>query len=362
MSDTLDVQAAVDDYLAQLAAFRFSQATPAAPVALSIGELRPDLLTSMSQVPEPGYRRLAGGLRGIADPFAAGVLAVQLGGLVEHGQDPGKLGEAMVARLPGDLAAARRFVVRLAERDGTADPAHAAPTALQAAASVEPLGAAAWAALVMLVPAAMAAWTRHPASRRVAARDHQLVEDASSLSHCSPYGYYIAELLSAADGVELVVLSPEQRKGFVVELEVVRNIAHLQALLEDALVGDPADGWLDGPPIDPDIAAIARSERMIAREQSYAIHWNLQHRDGIRERPGIPNIPGISATLPFEAKVGDLPPVNGRGVVLMRPAGPIKRGCGAGSFFAPIHDALRSRVHVRQVLDASEVDRWLGEL
>jgi hypothetical protein len=362
MSDTLDVQIAADGYLAQLGEFRFAQAAPVMPDALSIGRLRPALLATMSQAPAALYQRLAAGLTGMADPFAAGVLAIQLGALVEHGQHPAMLGEAMVARLPGDLAAARRFVLRLADRDGNADPARAAPAALQAAASLEPVGAAAWAALGTLVPAAMAAWVRHAASRRAAARDHQLVQDARSLSRCSHCGYFIAELLSAADGVELVVLSPEQRKGFVVELEVVRNIAHLQALLEDALVGDPAEGWLDGPRIDPNIAAIARSEHLIERERSYAISWNLQHRGGIREKPGHLNLPTASATLPFEATVHDLLAMDGRGIVLMRPAGPIKRLCGAGNMFAPIHDALRSRVHVRKILDASEVDLWLSEL
>jgi hypothetical protein len=100
----------------------------------------------------------------------------------------------------------------------------------------------------------------------------------------------------------------------VVELEVVRNIAHLQALLEDALVGDPAGGWLDGPRIDPHIAAFAGSERFMDHEQSYALGWNFQHRGGIREQPGDINLPTISATLPFEGKVADLPAVNGRGV------------------------------------------------
>jgi hypothetical protein len=337
----MSADAAISDYLALLAAYRAVPATPAFDHALSFAQF-PALYDALRDDPPLVYARLADGLAQVTNGFAGGMLAIQLGSYVEQGAPPALLGNALTSWLPRAFADARRFIDN---SDNGADPA----------------AAAAWAGLAMFVPAAMAAWVRDAASRRAAARNAQLIADAKAVAARSQHGYFIHELLSAADGVELTVLAPEQRRGFVVELEVVRNIAHLQALLEDALVGDPAAGWLDGPRIDPVIAAIARSEQMIEQERPFAIGWNLQHRGGLRARPGGANLPTISATMAFEWSVQHLFTPDGRGVALLRPPGPVKRSCGAG-FFAPIHDQLRSRTVVRAQLDAAAYDHVIASL
>jgi hypothetical protein len=73
------------------------------------------------------------------------------------------------------------------------------------------------------------------------------------------------------------VVAPEQHKGFVVELEAVRNAAHLFALLEDVLVGDPGHGLLAGPRVDPKVAAIARGEVAPEEAMSFAVGWHYEY-------------------------------------------------------------------------------------
>src|SRR5262249_19964468 len=110
-------------------------------------------------------------------------------------------------------------------------PADADPATLARLGRQERTGASAWAALQLSTPAAMAAWCRHRPSRLAAKAIPELADDAAFLGSRGGYCWYIGELHSAADGTQLTVLAPEQRKGFIVELEVVRNAAHLFALL-----------------------------------------------------------------------------------------------------------------------------------
>jgi hypothetical protein len=363
MSDALE---AADAYLAFLSGYRYSEADgPVDIAALSWGAAgAPPVVTTPDQATLL-YRHLAEGLVRVPDPYAAAVLAVHLGSMVERGEDPAALGEAMVARLSLDLAAARRFVEVLESEHEIARPDGAGKEALVEVARREPAGAAAWAGLQLSTMGAMAAWCRHAPSRRRAARVPGLAAAAAFLGQRGGYSYFIGELLQAADGVELLVLAPAQRKGFVVELMCVRNAAHLFALLEDALIGDPAEGLLSGPRVDPEIAAIARGEQMLTSERTFSIGWHYEYWFGVRPAAGA-RLTGlhslIAAMIGVEASVSDLPAVRGQPIVLMKPAMLGSRMCEAGGFFAPLHDALRSQAAIRRRLSGDEVDAWMRDL
>jgi hypothetical protein len=366
MSSDDPMHAAMERYLTLLCAYRHSESDgPADAAELGGGDAARALLAAMRGREVEAYLRLATAILRVPDPYATAVLAVGLGTMVEQGMDPTALGEAMATRLPGDLAAARRFVELLEEEHGIEEPGNASREVAIAVAGKEPLGASAWAALKLSTLAGMAAWCRHPPSRRFAARMSRLAEDARFLGRRGGYCYFIGELLHAADGVELLVLAPEQRKGFVVELEAVRNAAHLFALLEDVLVGDPGAGLLEGPRVDPDIAAIARGERDMDIERTFSIGWHYEYWFGVRPEAGARLTglhPAIAAMIGVEATVDDLPVVKGQAIVLMKRGVLGSRTCEVGGFFAPLHDALRSAVHVRRRLSGEEVDAWVRDL
>jgi hypothetical protein len=364
MSSDDPMHAAMERYLTLLYAYRHSEsAGPADAAELGAGEEAQEMLGAMRGREVEAYLRLATAILRVPDPYAAAVLAVGLGTLVEQGMDPTALGEAMATRLPGDLTAARRVVDLLEEEHGIEEPGNASREAAIAVAEKEPLGASAWAALKLATLAAMAAWCRHPPSRRFAARMSRLAEDARFLGKRGGYCYFIGELLHAADGTELLVLAPEQRKGFVVELEAVRNAAHLFALLEVVLVGDPGEGLLEGPRVDPEIAAIARGER--EADRTFSIGWHYEYWFGVRPEAGARLTglhPLIAAMIGVEATVDDLPMVKGQAIVLMKRRMLGSRTCEVGGFFAPLHDALRSAVHIRRRLTGEEVDGWVRDL
>ena len=203
------------------------------------------------------------------------------------------------------------------------------------------------------------------APARLAAKALQgLVDDAVFLGSRGGYCWFIGELLSAADETQLTVLAPEQRKGFVVELEVVRNAAHLFALLEDTLVGDPAGGLIAGPRADPKVAAVAQGEGEIEEGMFYSVGWHYEYWWGFRPEAAARATglhPLVAAMIGVEATVDNLPEFRGRPVILMWPARFGSRQCDL-NFFAPLHEALRSRVTVVRQLPPAEVDTLCDEL
>jgi hypothetical protein len=362
---TTEALRAADEYLAFLSSFRYAPEQPVEVNALGNSAAAQRMYGTIGGHESEVYLHLVAHLPRVPDPFAAGVLGVQLGGMVEQGANPHPLGDAMIGRLPADFAAARRFAERLEAEHRIEEPDEANPELRLAVATRDPLAASAWEALRLNTPAAMAAWCRHPPTRRAAARLIQLADDATFLGQHGGYAYFIGELLHAADGIELVVLVPEQRTGFVVELVAVRNAAHMFALLEDALVGDPAAGLLAGPKVDPEIAAIARGEVMMEGARTFTIGWHYEYWFGMHPTAGAHMTglhPLIAAMIGVEASVAQLPTPLDRPVILMKPRQLGSRTCEAADFFSPLHNALRSAVEIRQTLSAEQVDALVKTL
>lgn len=368
MATTNKALSAVEDYLAFLGRFRFEGGGLPDPRALAPGPDGDALAAAVRGQPLEVLagvaRRLSAGVVELPDPLAAAWAAIRTGGLVEDGVDPAPLAEALRARLPRDLAAARRFVERLEAEEKIESPGDADMAALERVAAKEPEGASAWAGLQLSTPAAMAVWSRDREARRAAKETPGLAEDASFLGSRGGACFYVGELLSAADGKRILVIAPEAHKGFEVELTVVRNAAHLFALLEDKLVGDPAAGLLEGQRTDPRVAAIARGEATLEEAMSFQIHWHYEYWYGLAPQ-GAARATGlhplVAAMIGVEAAADDLPAFRGQTVILMRPALLPNRSCDVG-FFAPLHDALRSGVTVVRRLAPSEVDALCGEL
>jgi hypothetical protein len=359
---------AAEDYLAHLAQYRHGDDGPAEPASLAGGPAADRLLQAMRGAP-PEVRaavaaRLASGVKELVDPLAAGLVAVQVGSLIEDGLDPAPLAEALRTRLPADFAAARWFVGLLEAETALQCPGDADRATLARLGRQERTGASAWAALQLSTAAAMTAWCKHRPSRLAAKATRGLADDAVFLGSRGGHSWYIGELLTAADGTSLTVLAPEQRKGFLVELEVVRNAAHLFALLEDVLVGDPGQGLLTGPRADARVAAVARGEAEMEEGMTFAIGWHYEYWWGLRPEAAARTSglhPLVAAMIGVEAPVHDLPAFRGRPVILMRPALLGHRGCDVG-FFAPLHGALRSRVTVPRQLPPAEVDALCDDL
>jgi hypothetical protein len=258
------------------------------------------------------------------DAWRAGCAAISCGILVESGAQPTLVAIPIVERM---IAAARD--------PASTEPHPGVPTAL-----------------TMFDKAAMAHLCRS-IEMRVAARE------LPGLDALTTDVTFTASVLDAVDNLELTVLAPAQQKGYVVRLEAVATNAHMFTLLQSALVR--ADRLAaSGPPIDPDIVAIATGEaphtKRVSDDQRFRFDawWGIETLTTMRGN--------LSSFLPVDASPREIPvSPNGDRCVLLGP--PLLGGRSWDSnFFLAIHDALRSRAVVVRELSADEVTRYLSAL
>ena len=57
---------------------------------------------------------------------------------------------------------------------------------------------------------------------------------------------FVATMLQVLDDEPLLVLQVEQQKGFKVRISGIADNFQLHTMLEGAIIGPPAKGWVDG--------------------------------------------------------------------------------------------------------------------
>lgn len=289
--------------------------------------------------------RLAGGL-GVPDPYQAGRLALLAGTLVEWGADHGPLVAPLFDRLAPVLARAADYRERLA------DPAEVEGTA---GFEADPAGYAAWMAVEFLGLAAMTVLTRDPAARAAARAHGELCAGVERLRGPHDVVWYLGEVLDLADGLDVLVLHPESRRGFVVRLEGVRNNFHFFTLLQARLTGD---GRVPGRRLPPRLVAAARGEAELTEETEIEGEWGFYEWPAVDERG---RIAAPAERVWGELHPRDIRPFEGRPVVVLGPLD-FARQCWDAKFVVALHDAHRADVRVRETFEPDEVDAWVRRL
>jgi hypothetical protein len=258
------------------------------------------------------------------DAYRASCVAIACGSLVEVGADP------MIA----GLAIVERFRAALAD-----DP---------------PLGKD---ALTMFDRAAMAHLCRRMELRVAARAIGGLVDDFAAFDDARDEHCFTAHVFRLVDDLELLVLHPPLGKGFRVRLEAVATNAHLFTLLTGALVNT---GLLPGEPLSEEMRGIATGE--IGAEDR--MHDDQRFRyDNYAALVGETELcADLGAFLPVDASPRDIPALpDGRRVVLLGPPQLGGRSWDT-SFFANMHDALRSSVTVVETLAAATYQAVIADI
>ncbi|HMK48113.1 MAG TPA: hypothetical protein VK436_15940 [Methanocella sp.] len=261
----------------------------------------------------------------VPDAFQAGCIAATCGTLVEWGGDPTLASAAIAARLAKEAAA------------HTADCE----------------------AMRFLSIAAMAHLCRGIAMRQDARRMPELEMNLERWREQLPEARFVLQVLDLVDDLEILVLAPGQHKGFRVRLEAVSTNFHMFTLLQGALIGDPAKGWLSAKAIDPKILAVATGETpcesvLKDHQRFHFYNWSALRSDGALYQD-------LRSTIWGEGSPRDIPRHEGRPVVLVGPPLLGDRSWDS-NFFANIHDALRSRAEVMAQLSMTEVDNTLTKI
>jgi hypothetical protein len=262
------------------------------------------LLTALRAASSPqrsdAIRRLIPTIESAA-PYAASRVALICGTVVEWGADPAVAGPAVLARLQSLLS--------------EEEPA---PTPQRAAR--------------FLGLAAMAMLCRDPALRQQARALPGLEAAAAAARSWSTEAGFVTAVLQMVDDLELVVLHLGREEAWLVRLEAVASIFHLMSLMHDAF---PA--WCGEDPVEPELAAMARGELASFERAVDHARFHLFDHTGLEGQ--------LSATLWGEASPAEIPSKDGVRYVLVGP--PVFGGRSwDSSFFANVHDALRSRLHV----------------
>jgi len=162
-----------------------------------------------------------------------------------------------------------------------------------------------------------------------------------SLAPHHPDVKFLKRLFDFFDGEELIVLHPHQKKGYRVRTLAIASNFHLFTLLQDALVGDPAAGLLAGPRASRMVLATARGEiphdRLVS--DSAVFHYTTC----------------TGAAVAGEETPHAIPCFEEDRVILLGPPVHASRSWES-SFFTNLHDALRSKVEVVEILSAGEVE------
>ncbi len=319
-----------------------------------------------------------------ANPFRASLVALTCGALVENGADPTIAIESILDRLPEVLERADAFArACVAEWDAYAadetidqegaeeleddgedeeDQDDDFDTILQAVgprvAEADPEGARAWFSHPNFCLAAVAMLAASPSNRRIARQRRELKTLAEPLAEVSPPAGFLAKLLSVLDDEELIVLDPEQKRGYRVRIQGIADNFQLHTLLADALIGNPGEGWLPGTRPDPRVVAAAKDQPVDPDADTAEGAFNLVQWTGLRADGTMDSANADSEHWIWNEGVpADILPFEGVRVVLLQPP-PYSRFWNADRAFG----GMTGHVAVEEILSPEAVRDWLDRI
>lgn len=352
---TNDVSEAIDDVI------EFSRRPVpagqqvAGPEAFRAPEMR-QFFGLIDGLPGPDLDQALSRLAGAAvacPPFSAARLAVACGSLVESGGDARRSVGPLLDCLPRFLTAAERIVQGLG-RAQSSEPGITAADALDLAFAADPQSAECWRGMTFLAQGLVTHLTRAGATWSRLKADAELAGRLQGLAGYLAGATWLARLLAMRDG-SLTVLHPDEGRGYVVEYRNVTNNFHLFTLLQDALIGPPAEGKLPGPRPDPAVVAMARGEADPGGVGDHAA-WDYCTWPAAADAAADPAV-----WVWGEQSPADIPPFEGTQVLVLRPRSVASRGWDA-NFFGPTIAQAPASARVVRGMEGEEVESWLARL
>jgi hypothetical protein len=303
----------------------------------------------------------------------AAFLALGAGALIEGGANPKQVAEPILTRTAEALTrtlpfvAACRAAAEAAGPSSTSDEEDEEPEDDDSAAverfgdqvgSTMPEGAEAFGALESLEAATLAILCRSKETRQRAHADKRF-KDAVRQLESACHLESLAKMLSVLDDEELIVLHPEQQRGYVIRIAGIGDNFQLHTLLAGTLIGDPAQGWLSGDRPDPRAVALAHNAPYDA-DQHLTEHgaFNLVNWFGLRPDGTLPEgTADHDSWIWNEGIPDDIAPFEGTRVILLGPP-PYARSWNAGRFFP----GMAGELQVVRQLSGEETRQWLARL
>ncbi len=201
---------------------------------------------------------------------------------------------------------------------------------------------------------------RSKALRQIAREMPLLLERARGYDGiCRSGRSFLTKMLMTLDDEPLLVLHPEQRKGFRMRFSAIPDNFTLHAALMGYLSGVPDQGWLENPEgIDTD--AIRRSLNRTINDGGVQLQgaFNLWNWTGVQPNGTLP-APGAASDhwIWNEGVPADIALFEGVRIVVLGPP-PYCRGWRGGYIF----NGLIPEVRVEEKLSANAVQLWMQKL
>jgi hypothetical protein len=203
-----------------------------------------------------------------------------------------------------------------------------------------------------------------PGARRLAQADGKLLADCKRMPFDPGFVEFLRKLLQVLDDEEMVVLHPQLRRGYRIQISGIGDNFQLHTLLADALIGDPAQGRLPGQRINPHVAALAKDAPFTVEEMggvpSAEGRFNLVNWHGLQPDETLPEGIQQGAAKHWiwnEGIPADITPFEGQRVILLSPP-PYSRAWNAGRIFP----SMRADLHVLEILSPESVRQWLRRI
>lgn len=261
-----------------------------------------------------------------ADFYHTGLVAIICGSIVEAGADANIAVRAVLDRLAQHVTLA----ARVAPRVDTVSPERLF------AENAEAFGA--WRTLRFRLLAAMTMLHRNLSARQYARELPGLAGVLTEIEPFLPEADFLLQVLALTDGMKLVVLHPELRRGYRVVLEAIGRNFHLFTLLQAALIGDPAQGFLPGAPTDKRAVAVARGETLPTEDDHDMARFSFQNWFALKS-----DGTNIASWIWGEGAPAEIALLGGERIVLLGKSALASRSWQG--FFLNIHDALRCSRH-----------------
>lgn len=301
----------------------------------------------------------------------AALVAVGCGALVENGASTQVIGPAICQRTYDALQLATDFVSACQDearkQPGASDPDDGETCVEeygQQVSTEKPTEAQGWSALEMICPATSAILIRDARMRRGMRAFEPFMTALQAFPIQLSSIENLRKLTQVLDNEELIILHPTLRRGYRVRISGISDNFQLHTLLADALIGDPAKGWLLGERPDPIVVAAAKDgpcPRTREENRDFPTArgaFNLWNWQGLQADGSLPT--GNDQTHYWiwnEGTPADIASFEGTRVVLLGPQ-PYTRTWSAGRYFP----ALAGQLEVLEVLTPARTSDWLARL
>jgi hypothetical protein len=303
-------------------------------------------------------RLLDAGLLKAQDDRSQQILRLAIGVLVEAGAPPELAWPTAERGLVKTLAVAARFADACMDVEDTPSVKEAVERAGREMEKKMPREAAAWESIKSRALLAVACLSHSPKLRAKLQKSgkklldacYPLEEDIESLM-------FLRQVARVLPDQTMLAIHPGQRRGFRVEVKEVATNLELYVLLADAIIGDPAKGFLEGRrPSAKAINALKDPDHTPKTNPEVPLPFHIASWTALKPDGSLPDSDHQRPAnwYAFEGVPLEIPPFEGERVMLLqKPSMP--RALDIEASFA----ALTPRVTLKAKLSGAEVDSLL---